>query len=172
MKTQRKKLEDHWERLRGYDRTLMDRCVKARLAHDDSRAIIYANECAEVRKIAKLTLASQLALEKAILRLETVKEFGDLASAMNNIPQVIQMIRAQIAGIMPETSYELNDICATLEEIALQTGETYIATSLQPSTEEAQTILKEANIIAEQEVKERFPELPVQSLEAEQENTG
>ncbi|MEM2864495.1 MAG: hypothetical protein QW569_04970 [Candidatus Bathyarchaeia archaeon] len=146
--------------------------MKARMAHDDPRAIIYANECAEVRKIAKLTLASQLALEKAILRLETVKEFGDLASAMSHIPQVIHMIRAQIAGIMPETSYELNDICATLEDIALQTGEALTDTSLQPSTEEAQTILREANVIAEQQVRERFPELPVKNLEAEQENIG
>jgi len=172
LKTQRRKLEDHLERLRGYDKALLDRCVKARMVHDESRAIMYANECAEVRRIAKLTLASQLALEKAILRLETVKEFGDIASAMNHIPQVIQMIRSQIAGIMPETSYELNDICAALEDIALQTGEAIADTSLQPSSEEAQTILKEANIIAEQEVKERFPELPVRGLEAEQEDGG
>ena len=124
-----------------------------------------------MRKIAKLTLASQLALEKMILRLEIIREFGDLASTMSHIPQVIQTVKAQIAGIMPETSYELNDICTVLEDIALQTGEAIATTNLQPDTEEAQKILKEADIIAEQEIKEKFPELPVQSL-AERESSN
>jgi len=49
----------------------------------------------------------------------------------------------------------------TLEGLATEVGETSATTfDLSASNEESQKILTEANFVAEQKMKERFPELP------------
>jgi len=50
---------------------------------------MYANEIAEIRKIAKVTLRSELALEQVVLRLETIQEFGDVAAMMGPVAGVV-----------------------------------------------------------------------------------
>ncbi len=168
LKIQKSRLEDLVAKIQRHDKELLNRCVNAQIAHDKHRSTMYANECAEVRKIARLTLASQLALEQVILRLETIRQFDDITSAMTSIPQVIHTIKTQMTGIMPEVSYELNDIYNTLEEMAFQAGEANTPPYLHTNTEEAQTILQEANIIAGHKIEESFPELPIQTLKVEQ----
>lgn len=46
------------------------------MVKDSARAAIYANECAEVRKMATNALRNQLALEVISLRLGIIREFG------------------------------------------------------------------------------------------------
>ncbi len=62
--------------MRRYDRELFDKCVSSQMVKDSARAAIYANECAEVRKMATNALRNQLALEVISLRLEIIREFG------------------------------------------------------------------------------------------------
>ncbi len=155
--------------MQRYDKELLDRCIKAKISHDKSRATIYANECAEVRKIAKLTLTSHLILEQTILRLETIQQFGDIASVISPIPQLIHTIKSKISGIMPEASCELMDICNELNDVIIQFGDITTPIDSQNNVE-AKTILKEAKIIANQEIDKNFPEIPIQSLEVERES--
>ena len=111
--------------------------------------------------MVKTSLGCQLALDKVILRLETVKQFGDIALMMGPVSSVIQSIKDQISGLMPEVSFELNDICMNLDEIANEFGEAVDAQDISmPENEEAQKIISEANAVADQTLKERFPELP------------
>ncbi|MEM2491727.1 MAG: hypothetical protein QXG96_06045, partial [Candidatus Bathyarchaeia archaeon] len=66
----------------------------------------------------------------------------------------------QIAGIMPEVSFELSSIGEVLDEIVMEAGEASgFEQGMSPSPE-AEVILKEAAAIAEQRMKEKFPELP------------
>ena len=168
LKLQKKKLDSFSLKIERHDKELLNRCVKSQVKNDKPRAVMYANECAEVRKMAKIVIASRLALEQIILRLETVKQFGEIAHAMTSIPQVIQTIRTQIAGIMPEASFELNEICESLETITIQCGEALTNERIETSSDEARLILRDANIIADEEIKDRFPELPSQILREEQ----
>src|SRR5574337_342955 len=55
LKVQQNKLENAALRMQQHDKEIFDKCVNAQLAHDSARAAMYANECAEVRKIAKVT---------------------------------------------------------------------------------------------------------------------
>jgi division protein CdvB (Snf7/Vps24/ESCRT-III family) len=162
LKTQQNRLEGAAARIQQHDKELFNKCVNAQLAKDFARAKIYASECAEMRKMAKITLQCQLALEKVALRLETIEEFGEVLIQMGPVASIIQAVRSNISGIMPEVSYELGMIGETLNEIVLEVGEaTGQPFDFEASGEEAQKILGEAGAIAEQRMKERFPELPI-----------
>jgi division protein CdvB (Snf7/Vps24/ESCRT-III family) len=161
LKVQQSRLDAASNRMQQHDREMFDKCVKAQLTHDGARAAMYANECAEVRKIAKVTLHAQLALESVTLRLETIREFGDIASMMGPVASVVRSIHNQISGVIPAVGYELSEIGEMLNGMVIEAGEaTGASYDMEASGAEAQRILDEANTIAEQRMKERFPELP------------
>ncbi|MEM3736972.1 MAG: Snf7 family protein [Candidatus Bathyarchaeia archaeon] len=156
------KLEQFSNRLESKNRELFEHCTTAISEADEGRAAIYANECAEVRKIAKVVLRSQLALEQVGLRLETIREFGDVAAEMSPLTHVIQSLKGHLAGIIPEVSYELGVIGDTLNGLVVEAGEaTGSGFDFEASSSEAQKILHDANVVAEQRMKDHFPALPV-----------
>lgn len=164
LKVQQNRLEGAAMRMQQHDRELFHKCVSAQLNKDMAHASMYANECAEVRKMAKTTLRCQLALEQVALRLETVQEFGDIAVMMAPVAGVVRAIKSQISGVMPEVSYELAEIGETLSGVVMEVGETTGQSyDTEAHSEEAQRILSEANTIAEQRMKEKFPDLPTPS---------
>jgi len=161
LKVQQRKLERTSYHMQQRDQALYGKCVLATQGKNTQLASMYANECAELRKMAKVVLHSELALEQVTLRLETVHEFGDLANAMTPVANVVRTLKSQLEGVMPEVSLELSEINETLEGLAVEVGETTETSfDVTSSSEESQHILQEANIVAEQKMKERFPELP------------
>lgn len=161
LKIQQRKLERTSYHMQERDQALYGKCVLAVQAKNTELASIYANECAELRKIVKVVLHSELALEQVTLRLEAVSEFGQIAYTMLPVAGVVKALKSQLEGVMPEVSLELSEVNETLEELSIQVGESTETTfDLSSSSGESQKILQEANIVAEQKMKERFPELP------------
>jgi division protein CdvB (Snf7/Vps24/ESCRT-III family) len=76
LKIQQNKLENVFKKMQKYNEKLFDRCVSSQMTKDFTRAKMYANECAKVRKITTLMLKSQLTLEVISIRLEILREFG------------------------------------------------------------------------------------------------
>ncbi|MGD0177248.1 MAG: Snf7 family protein [Candidatus Bathyarchaeia archaeon] len=161
LKVQQRKLERTSYHMQERDQALYGKCVLAVQGKNTELASIYANECAELRKIAKVVLHSELALEQVTLRLEAVNEFGQLAYTMLPVAGVVRTLKSQLEGVMPEVSLELSSVNETLEELSVEVGETTENTfDISSSSGESQKILQEANLVAEQKMKERFPELP------------
>ncbi|MFQ5761620.1 MAG: Snf7 family protein [Candidatus Bathyarchaeia archaeon] len=161
LKTLQQRLEDATGRMQRHDRELFEKCVAAEVGRDNARAAMYANECAEVRKMARILLSSQLAIEQVMLRLETVEEFGDVMVEMAPVAGVIHTLKGRLAGVVPEVSYELNGIGEMLNGVMVDAGEATGA-SLETTTanEESRRIVGEASSVAEQRMKDRFPDLP------------
>jgi division protein CdvB (Snf7/Vps24/ESCRT-III family) len=123
---------------------------------------MYANECAQVRKMAQTIITSRLAIEQVTLRLETVKDFGDVAAEVVPAAKVIQNVRGSLSGVIPEVSMQLGNIGQTLDSLILEVGETTSQSWSSIATgEDAEKILEEATVIAEQKVKDGFPQLPM-----------
>ncbi|MFQ5761621.1 MAG: Snf7 family protein [Candidatus Bathyarchaeia archaeon] len=161
LETQLTKLQQTSARLQQRDKEMFERCVGARLDHDEGHAVIYANECVEIRKMAKVILASELALERVILRLKTIEEVGDVLVQMAPVVGVVRETKGKLSGIIPEVSNELEDINSILSDALLETGEaTAPHTTLEAATEEARNVLEEAAAKAEEKIGERFPDLP------------
>lgn len=161
LKVQEGRLEQAYARMQNHYSRLFKKCTNAVVAKDAVRASIYANECAEIRKMTQTILRSQFAIEQVILRLETVEEFGDIVVEMSPVASVINSIKGHLAGVVPEVSYKLGEIGDTLNDLVMDAGgATGYAWNVVSSGEEAERILTEANTIAEQKMKEQFPTLP------------
>ena len=80
LKIQQNKLEQASFRLKERDRILFETCMGALKKNNREKAAMCATELAEVRKLVKFLYNVQLAIERVILRLETIKELGDIVS--------------------------------------------------------------------------------------------
>lgn len=161
LQAQENKLAGAAARMQQHDREMFDKCVRAQMAKDNARAAMYANECAQIRKMAKVTLQCQLALMQAALRLETAREFGNIASMMAPVASVVRSVQGHISGIIPEVGFELTEIGEVLNDAVGDIGGPLGSESaIQASGEEAQRILSEASTLAEHRMQQRFPELP------------
>lgn len=157
----RRKLEDSRNRTEQKHKTLFGKCVNAQEMKNSQVAVMYANECSQVRRIAQAIISSQLALEQVVLRLETVKDFGDVAAEIMPASAVIRTVQGRLAGVIPEVSMHLATIGQTLDNLVLEAGQTTGLTfNTMISGDESDKILAEATVIAEQKVREGFPELP------------
>jgi division protein CdvB (Snf7/Vps24/ESCRT-III family) len=137
------------------------KCTNSVMAKDSTRASMYANECAEIKKMSQTIVRSMFAIEQVILRLETIEEFGDVAVTMNPVAGVITSLRGSLAGIVPEVSFTLGEIGDQMNNMVVESGGvTAINTSTLSASEESERILVDANTIAEQRMKEKFPTLP------------
>ena len=169
LRVQQNKLESAATRMQQHDKDIFAKCVSSQMAHDTPRASMYANECAEVRKMAKVTLQCQLALEQVSLRLETIEEFGDVARMMAPVASVVHSIKTQISGVIPEVGFELSEIGEVLNNFVVEAGEASGSTyDTETSSTEAQRIMSEANAIADQHMKERFSDLPASNYPTSQ----
>ena len=143
---------------------MFNKCVEAQISSDIARSKVYANECAEIKKIAKIVLTSQLALERVIVRLQTVEEFGEILMQIVPVMDVVSETKGQIAGIIPEVSSELEDVNIMLHDMSLETGEANsYDPSIGPISEDAAKVLRESSLVAEEMMKEKFPEPKVNS---------
>ena len=159
-----RKLEDSKLRMEQKHKSLFNKCVKAQEAKDNHTAIMYANECSQVRKMAQTLVTSQLAIEQVVLRMETVQDFGDVAAEIIPAAAIVRAVKGRLAGVIPEVSMQLGGIGQTLDSLVLEVGEaTGQSFTTVASGEDAEKILYEASTIAEQKVRDGFPDLPTTS---------
>ena len=159
LRTLRNKIESNGLLMQRRDRELFDKCVAARTSGDAERANLYAEECAEVRKIAKIVLQSELAIEQLIFKLETAEMLGDIAYLVHPVKTVVATVGEHVKHLMPEVSFELGQINESLDGLVVDAGG--ISDTMTPiaPTAEAEKILSEADALAEQKIKSRFPTL-------------
>ena len=155
------KLDQATERFGQRDKTIFARIVDAYTKHDTARANVFANELAEIRKMEKLIINARLALEQIVLRLRTVSELGDVVSTLGPAVSVLRSVRAGLVSVFPEAENELGEIGNMLSGIMIEAGQgSGMTLNFDTVNEDASKILTEAATVAEQRVKEKFPELP------------
>lgn len=158
---QTQKLDQATERFSQRDKAIFARIVDSYTKHDSARANVFAMELAEIRKMERLIINARLALEQIVLRLRTVSELGDVVSTLGPAVGVLRSVRAGLASVFPEAENELGEIGNLLSGIMIEAGQSSGMTlNFDTVNEDAQRILTEASTVAEQRIKEKFPELP------------
>ncbi len=164
IKVQKNRMEYTLNRLQERANALFEKVVDAQVKKDTARAAMYAGEVAEIRKVAKSIMSSIFALERISLRLETVRDVGDLVTALGPVVGVVKEVKANLMGVMPEVAFELMEVDELLQSTVMELGEfTGVPVGNMMISDEAKKVMEEAAIIAEQRMKEQFPELPVSS---------
>jgi division protein CdvB (Snf7/Vps24/ESCRT-III family) len=155
------KLDQATERFSQRDKAIFARIVDSYTKHDTARANVFASELAEIRKMERLIINARLALEQIVLRLRTVSELGDVVSTLGPAVGVLRTVRTGLASVFPEAETELGEIGNLLSGIMIEAGQSSGMTlNFDTVNEDAQKILTEAATVAEQRIKEKFPELP------------
>jgi division protein CdvB (Snf7/Vps24/ESCRT-III family) len=155
------KLDQATDSFSQRDKAIFARIVDAYTKHDTSRANVFANELAEVRKMERLIINARLALEQIVLRLRTVSELGDVVSTLGPAVGVLRSVRAGLVSVFPEAETELGEIGNLLSGIMIEAGQgSGMTLNFDAVNEDAQKILTEAATVAEQKIKDKFPELP------------
>jgi len=154
--------------LKNRDQKIFERCIKANLDKNRMKAIVYANECVELRRIAQIVLSSELSIEQAILRLDTISEISDLIVAVDPILGIIQETKGRLASFIPSVADKLGEVNTVLGSSMTAMGSFHsLGVNMKIDSigikvnSEAEKILKEANDAAEERIRDRFPEMPL-----------
>ena len=160
IEAQKHKLDNALNRFEKRDAVLFKRIVRSLSERDTLRANVLAGELAEIRKVEKMLMHAALALESVSLRLNTVSELGDVVTVLAPAAGVLNNIRSGMAGIFPEAGRELENIGSLLTEIVSSTNQTTgLPMNVETANAEAEKILEEAELAAEQKLKEQLPEV-------------
>jgi len=155
------RLDQANDRFSQRDKAIFQRIVESYTKHDMARANVFANELAEIRKMERMIMHARLALEQIVLRLRTVSELGDVVSTLAPAVGVLRTVRSGMASVFPEAERELGSIGNLLSGIIIDAGQsTGLTLNFDAANEDAQKILTEAGSVAEQQIKDKFPDLP------------
>ena len=163
LKIQQGKLEQASYRLKERDRILFETCMNALKRNNKEKAAICATEIAEVRKLISFINNVHLAIERVIMRLETIRELGDIVTDLRPALNLLQSVSSQLFQVLPDVSTELsnvnNAIQETLQQTKLATNENIVGVGRK--TEAGEEILKEVSCFMEKKLSETLPEPPV-----------
>jgi len=114
------KLDFSLAKLTSYDKSLFEKVVDALVAGDKAKAAMYANEVAEVRKMAKTLLTIRYALERVKLRLETALVVGDTMRHLAPAVAALKQVTGYLKGMMPDVFTELVEVEESLNIAMMQ----------------------------------------------------
>lgn len=163
LRIQQNKLEQASFRLKERDRILFETCMGALKKNNKEKAAMCATEIAEVRKLVKFLYNVQLAIERVVMRLETIKELGDIVSDLKPALKLLQGVSQELFQVLPDVSSELNNVNSTIQE-TLHATKLTADENLVPvgkKTEAGEEILKEVSCFMEQKLSETLPEPPI-----------
>ncbi|MEM2988013.1 MAG: Snf7 family protein [Candidatus Bathyarchaeia archaeon] len=149
-------------RLKERDKSLFQTCVTALTTNNKDRAAVFANELAEVRKLINFLQQVELAIERVILRLETMKELSDIIIDLKPALKALESVSKQLFDVLPEVSSELNKINDVLGETIYTTkiSADEIVIPIDRVTPDGEQILKEVSSYLEKRLAETLPEPP------------
>jgi division protein CdvB (Snf7/Vps24/ESCRT-III family) len=173
LRIQHNKLEQASFRLKERDRILFQTCINALNNKNKDRAAICANELVEVRKLLKFLYHVELAIERVILRLETIKELNDIVVDLKPSLKLLQSVSQQLFEVLPDVSSELSKVNETISETLYSTKITADESIIPVNrkTPEGEEIIKEVSSFLERKLVEELPEPPATLETPETEKT-
>jgi len=150
----RRELENLRVRLDQRRKSLFETTVKAMMAKDKSKAAVYANEWAELRKVGKVVYASELALTQIVLRLESIVDVGDVMTHLGMAFKVLRKVNKTVQGLVPSLDQASDEINTALTETMAEMGNVSPSISLNIQTESGEELVEQARKLAEERAEE------------------
>jgi division protein CdvB (Snf7/Vps24/ESCRT-III family) len=162
LRLQQSKLEQATFRLKERDKILFRTCITSLKNNNKERAAVFANEIAEIRKLIKFLYNVELAIERVILRLETIKELGDIVIDLKPALKLLQGVSQELFEVLPDVSTELEKVNEAISETLYSTKITADESVIPvgKKTPGGEEILKEVSSFLEQKLSEELPEPP------------
>ncbi|HMD79404.1 MAG TPA: Snf7 family protein [Nitrososphaerales archaeon] len=165
----RRELENLRGKLDQRRKSLFDTTVRAMMAKDKSKAAVYANEWAELRKVGKVVYASELALTQVVLRLESIVDVGDVMSHMTMAFKVLRKVNKTVQGLVPSLDQASDEISTALTETMAEMGNVSPSINLNIQTESGEELVEQARRLAEERSDEMKRTLAVSPRQIQRE---
>jgi division protein CdvB (Snf7/Vps24/ESCRT-III family) len=149
VEVQRKEVEQLRVRLNERRNSIFNAIVRAYEQQDEMRARVFSNEHVELQKVTRVVSASELALLHIVVRLETLRDVGDVMYALSSAFKEVKRIGKSIENLAPNletAANEINDSFTNiLAELGVLTPNVSIALSDTPQEifAKAQALIKE-----------------------------
>ncbi len=162
LRVQQNKLEQAGYRLKERDKILFESCMGALKHNNKEKAAICANEISEIRKLIKFLYNVQLAIERVVLRLETIRELSEIVVDLKPALKLLQDVSRDLFQVLPDVSSELNSVNSAISETLCATKITTDPSVIpvERKTEGGEEILKEVHKFIEKKLVEDLPEPP------------
>jgi division protein CdvB (Snf7/Vps24/ESCRT-III family) len=171
IKIQMGRIDQALMRVANRDSYIFRKVVASLQKKDVQRASLYANELSEVRKLGKLVTQAKLALEQVIIRLDTIQDLGDAVMVISPAIAVVKNVGSNLTNIMPDAQGEIGEINNLLGDILINAGNLSGGNLINTETTsvEADKILREASALAEERMKDLFPEVSNRQIQKQRE---
>ena len=140
--------------------------IAAFFRNERDRALIYANEANEVKKMAKKLKVSEKALEQVKLRFETIENVSNLSLILNEITGILVATKEYVKDVMPNLAVSLDSLANEAKRIIAETTDVDLRTEEGGVyvTPEAKKLLKEIEAMAEESISKNMPDIPASML--------
>jgi division protein CdvB (Snf7/Vps24/ESCRT-III family) len=145
----RRELEQLRSRLDNRRTSIFNLTVRAIERNDEMRARILSGEHVELQKISRVVNASELALLHIIVRLETLRDVGDVMYVLSNAFKAVKRIGKSVSEVAPNLEMMANEInnsfSGILSELGVITPSVSVALSDTPEQifDKAQELIRE-----------------------------
>ena len=153
-----KEVRDVSGRLVNRYRDLVRETLVAKSERKNERALVYANEAAQVAAYIKKAMIAEMIVEQVKLRLETLGEVADIAKALASISSLLHVAREQVSDVAPSLAIGLELTINKTRELIAGTSDT-----VSVKVEDALVISPEARELLtkiEKSVEEKLSQLP------------
>ena len=147
--SQRKELEQLKFRLEERRKAMFDATIKAIEKSDEMRARVLAGEHVELQKITKVVSASELALLHIIVRLETIRDVGDVMVVLTNAFKAVKKIGKSVAEVGPNLEQTASEINGSFTTILAELGMFSPSVNISLTDTPTEIFQKAQNLISE-----------------------
>ena len=157
------KLDSTSNQLSEKEKKLFNKIVQAKQNGNTHEAKILANELVQLKKTRSLIGNMKLSVERTQLRLSTVNAVGDAIVSMKPAVSTMKAVVPAMNQIMPQASAELESMGNMLGDMMPGTLDDSSFSDSSFSSQETDSILKEAAAVAETQIGDKFPSAPTGS---------
>ena len=119
---QHKELEQLRLRLEERRKSMFDATVKAIEKNDEMRAQVLCGEHVELQKITRVVNASELALLHIRVRLETIRDVGDVMYVLTTAFKAVRKIGKSVSEVAPNLERAASEINNSFSDILAELG--------------------------------------------------
>ncbi len=151
-------------RLESRRQSLFEQVVRAIELKDDNSSSVYAVELSEIKKVLRVVSVSELALTQIIVRLESIRDVGDVCANMNEAFKIMKNISKSVSGVVPALENATEEVNTTLSETLGDLGNLSPSITLDLRNEGGQELLNKAKLFAEEKALGLSDDLPISLL--------
>jgi division protein CdvB (Snf7/Vps24/ESCRT-III family) len=162
----RRELEILRGKLEARRQSLFETTVKAFGKKDIDRATVYSNEHAELKRVIHVVTVSELALMQIVVRLESIRDVGDIIYQLNSSFKILRKVSRDVSGLVPAFENATQDVNATLTSTLEGLSQISPNFSLNVKTENEHELVEQAKKYAEEKAMALKGEIPSSILTA------